>query len=410
MIFFGILFVIASLAADAAASPQDHAPATIDAPSSHTEIKTPVIETATPSILPSSLTQSLLRIGEIKLAVGDSAAAIIAFRQVAESRPAPAEAVAALLGLARSYDAAGESVKAVATYEHLLQKYRDDPQTPTILLEDGRILRRIGSSKLALARFYSVIHTSLKLTHGDGSDYRKLVQAAQFEIAETHLQSGDYEAAIRFFKRFELLDVSAADRAWAQFKVARALMLADHKTEAVTSLQDFITRNPTNENTPEAHFLLSSLLDQMGQHDESLRVTLSLLQSEHAKSQGNQARWRQWQQRTGRQLANTYYERGEFNSAFSLYRALADLDSSPAWRLPQLYQQGLCLERLMQYAQALETYATLIEDAGETMPTDLAEIVRMAEWRRDQINWWQLTQQNLQALNPSDPAPTPSPL
>jgi len=282
----------------------------------------------------------------------------------------------------------------------LLKNFEAGPHTPTVNLEVGRVLRDLGSSKLALARFYSVIHTTLKLSDGDHERYRDVVRTAQFEIAETHLLAGDYAEAAHYFQRFELLNAAPSDRAWARFKAAFALDLAGENVAATQAFRDFIIRHPEDENTPEAHFILANLLERQGLHEDSLRITLNLLQNEHAQSQQDQSRWRQWQQRTGNQLAHAFYERGEFNSALVLYRSLALLDDAPAWRLPLLYQQALCHERLMDYRQASDTYALIIE-SDTAQPS--SELSRMAQWRADQIDWWQQTQQNIHMLRPLIP-------
>jgi tetratricopeptide (TPR) repeat protein len=340
--------------------------------------------------------ESLLRIGEAKLTSGDFESALVAFRQVAQADPPVESAIAALLGMARTYTQQGELIKAVASYEYLLKTFEVGAHTPTANLEAGRILRDLGSDKQALARFYSVIHTTLRLTETDQGGYREVVRTAQFEIAETHLRAGDYESAARFFKRFELLDVQPEDRAWAQFKAARAMELSGQSREAITAYRSFIERNPGNEHTPEAHFLLASLLEADDQHRESLEVTLALLQHEQARSHEDQSRWRHWQKRTGNQLAAAFFARGEFNSALVLYRALALLSEDPSWRLPLVYHQGICYERLLDYPLALAAYSVILDHVEQA--SGFSDLGRMAEWRRDQISWRRDTHQNIREL------------
>lgn len=352
--------------------------------------------------------QSLLRIGDAKITQGDTGAAIIAFRQVAESRPAPDTALAALMGLARAYTKAGETVKAIATYEHLLKNFDAGSTAPVANLEAGRLLREVGSGNLALARFYSVIHTSLKLTSAELENYREVVRTAQLEIAETHLQMGNYDEATRFFKRFNLLEVSDTDRAWARFRIARAQILGGQQLAATATLRAFITSYPDNEHTPEAHFLLATLLDELNQPEKALEVTVALLQRESQYSDTDRGRWRRWQQRTGNQLANTYYTRGDFRSALILYQSLLALDHAPDWAIPLLYQQGLCFERLRQPDRAAESYGALIALGQKNVPADLGDMVRMAEWRTKQIKWWQETEQAMHLLDPAvDPTVLP---
>lgn len=347
---------------------------------------------------------SLLRIGAAKLVERDAAAAVIAYRQVAEDHPAEPQQIEALLGLARAYHLAGESVKSVATYEYLLHHTDPGLSTPTAYLEVGRLLRNMGSHTLALARFYSVIHTTLRLVTADLAGYRDVVQAAQFEIAETHFVMGEYAEAARLFRRFTLLNIPPPMHAAAMFRGARALRSNGDHLAAVQLLRDFIPRHADDPHLPEVYFELATLLDTMGRHEDSLRATLDLLrqQQPHHDPSG----WRLWQQRTGSSLAATFYGRGDFSGALQLYRALLALDTSPAWMVPLLYQQGLCFERLLQYALARDSYSRLLATAPDSTDSSIIELQRMALWRLGQIDWWEKTQSDLHALNPGHAPPT----
>jgi tetratricopeptide (TPR) repeat protein len=349
---------------------------------------------------------SLLRIGAAKLAAGDGPSALIAYRQIATTALNDEEEVVALLGLARAHRLTGDGVKAAATYEHLLKNHPDCAELPTALLELGRTLRDLGSPKLAMARFYSVINSTLKLPEAESERYRRIVRTAQFEIAETHLAMGNYPEAVRFFNRLDLLDLAPADRARARFKAAQSRIYAGDKTGAVTALTVFIGQDPNDTNGPEARFLLAQLLGELGRRDESLRVTLDLLNNERARGDKS-GTWQTWQRRTGNQLANQFYQQGEFASALLVYRSLEALDPTPAWRVPVLYQLGLCLERLDQSLAATEAYGKIQKLAGETPPANLADIVRMAAWRSTQIAWTLSTRNQIRDLGPVPPPITP---
>ena len=354
---------------------------------------------ATPSLAVTEEHASLIRIGEAKLASGDATSALIAYRQIASTAIDENEEALALLGLARAYRLNGDGVKAAATYEHLLKNHPDYAELPSALLELGRTLRDLGSPKLALARFYSVINSTLKLPEAESERYRRIVRTAQFEIAETHLSTGNYSEAVRFFNRLDLLDLAPADRARARFKAAQCRVYAGDKPGAVTALTVFIAQDPGDSHSPEARFLLAQLLGDLGRRDESLRVTLELLNNERARGDKS-GNWQTWQRRTGNQLANQFYQQGEFASALLVYRSLDALDPTPAWRVPVLYQLGLCLERLDQPAAAIEAYTQIQKLAGENPPSTLADIVRMAAWRSTQIAWSITTRTQIHALGP----------
>ncbi len=341
---------------------------------------------------------SLLRIGAAKLAAGDADSARIAYRQVAEVSEDPAVLPNALLGLARAYRLGGDSLKAAATYERLIKDFPEHPVIPAAYLELGRALRDLGTPKLAIAAFYNVLQSVIKFPDGDTENYRRLALTAQFEIAETHLAAGNYEEAVRFFNRLNLLDLAEDDRARARFKSAQARLLSGDRPAALLALQAFITESPDDPNSPEARFLLARLLSELNRREDSLQVTLDLLHHEHDRTDhGADARWRTWQQRTGNQLANEFYSQGEFASALLVYKALAALGDQPAWRLPVLYQIGLCEERLLQTNDALDTYREISRLAGNP-PGEFADLGRMAAWRIQQLSWWTHTQDDLHTL------------
>jgi tetratricopeptide (TPR) repeat protein len=344
--------------------------------------------------------ESLMRVADTKLAAGDTESAMIAYRQVASATADTPEAAPALLGMARTYRVSGDGVKAAATYEHLISNYPDYTELPSALLELGRTLRALGTPRLAMARFYSVIHSTLKLPEAESDRYRGIVRTAQFEIAETHLAMGNYPEAIRFFNRLDLLDLPPADRTRARFKAAQARVFAGEKTAAVAALTAFIAADPDAPESPEARNLLAILLTELGQKEESVRVTLALLQ--HERSQGDTTdRWRTWQRRTGNQLANQFYQGGEFTSALLLYRALDSLDTAPEWRVPVLYQIALCQERLEQPTAAIATYDEIKKLAAKEPAPTVAEIARMSAWRASQIAWIAKTETEITALRPA---------
>lgn len=361
-----------------------------------------------PAALPAAenlqeLHASLLRLGENKLAEGDLDAARIAFETVGRESEDPAASVAALHGLARTYRSAGHLVRAVATLEHILADYPGNPLIPLVLLDLGRTLRELGSPRLALARFYSVLHSTLKLPAASASAYRRIARTAQFEIAQTHSIMGNHAEAARFYERLDLLDLAPVDRARARFQAAVARVHTGDRRAAIAALEQFLRAEPDSTFGPEARFLLATTLAEDERPAEALAVTLELLREAQRLHGADTATWRTWQRRTGNQLANDFFQRGDFLSALRLYEALATLDPDPAWRLPVLYQVGLCLERLLRYDEAATTYR-IITDLTAAEP---AEIIAMARWRLEQLDWWSRTNQHLKRLHPSTATESP---
>lgn len=360
-------------------------------------------------------------------------AAEIAFRQILTNRSANADNLAkALIGLARVYRRQGSFTKAAAIYERFLKDYPAHELNPDALLELGRTHRALGANQLAIARFYSVINSTLKLSAEGFTHYQMLAKTAQFEIAETHFQQGNYTEANKFFSRLRLLDLAPADRARAHFKSAYALYLGKDLEAAVTTLHSYLEQWPQDENMPEARYLLSLSLRSLDRKQEALDATLELLRSQHAS--GEAKRWAYWQRRTGNQLANDFFQNGDTHNALVIYQGLAALSPDSAWSLPIKYQIGLCYERMRMTDRALAAYQSIVDytqappaageppalpvEAAKTKPVvpakpvniELTELARMAAWRIGQLNWHEQTERQLTSIFLPTPEPVKAPV
>lgn len=362
---------------------------------------------------------SLLRIGDGKIGRQDWSSAALAYNQVlvTSHSATPVQVRSALIGLARSYRGDLRLTQACAVYERFIKDYPGDEQLPVVYLELGRCLRVLGAHRLAISRFYSVLNTTLKLP-AEGSDhYRQLARTAQFEIAETYFQAGDYEQAFRFYSRLRLLDLAPADRARAAFKSAYALNLKGDLDQAVTHLRTYLSLYPDGENAAEARHLLALGLRRLGRSQESLAATLDLLKTESARTAADPETWSHWQRQTGNHLANSFYEQGDILTALTIYECLRDLGGPPEWILPVHYQIGLCQERLQQTDLARTTYqgilAALSVPADAKTPAILQDIHRMVTWRLNHLTWLESARkQSSQVVSPgvADARPVPSPV
>lgn len=345
---------------------------------------------------PGEITEAEIRsfqsIGDAKTSQGDYDSAEIAYRQVLAARATPEQDRDALLGLARMYRRSNQLTRSAAVYEKLLKEFPSDNALPIVYLELGRVHRALGAYRLAIARFYSVINSTLKLPENGQELYRQLARTAQFEVAETHFLAGDYQESAQYFSRLKLLDLAPADQARASFKSAFALYRAGEYEKAVASLRSFLEQYSLDENTPEARYLLSMSLRRLDRNQESLVAALELLKTEHGRTDEDPKRWAYWQRKTGNQLANEFYEQGDAGSALTIYLGLAALSNEPSWRLPVFYQIALCYERLRSVGKAREYLQAVVKDAeppknGSSPGSDLAELASMAAWRLKQLDW-----------------------
>lgn len=355
---------------------------------------TPVSPEATLATGYAAEARGLLALGASLTERNDYAAAEIAYRRILSSADfTTADQMDAQLGLARTYRRQGGLTKAAAIYEKYLKQFPDDGRVPDVLLDLGRTLRAMGAHRPAIARFYSVINSTLKLPAEGHDHYQLLTKTAQFEIAETHFESGNFAEAGKFFSRLRLLDLAPEDRARAHFKSAYALQLAGDSEGAVTSLRAYLDQWPQDVNVPEARYLLATTLRRLQRPEEALAATLELLRD----AQGGQdaGRWIYWQRRTGNQLANEFFQAGDTRNALAIYEGLAALASELSWRLPITYQIGLCHERLRATDQARAAYQGIIDAVAQSASAkpagaaddEVRDLARMASWRLAHMVW-----------------------
>jgi len=257
----------------------------------------------------------------------------------------------------------------------------------------------MGVYKLAITRFYNVINSTLKLPTSEGfARYQLLAKTAQFEIAETHFQAGEFAEAAKFFARLRLLELAPADRARATFMSAYALRLQGNLEEAVTAFTTFISQWPADENVPESRYLLAVTLRELKRPQEAFRAVLDLLHAEKSRVANDPKRWAYWQRRTGNQLANDFFEAGDMLNAHAIYSGLVELSPEPSWRLPIVYHLALCHERLGLPERARTSYQSIIDGAGPTPAPDLAELAKMSSWRIEHLAWRDQTVQQVTAF------------
>lgn len=381
------------------ATPGPAAPTHTDAPAvaptptvepEHGKKSAPIARSAKPArpVTTTEELQSLLKLGASLTDRGDYETAEIAYYQVLNNPLAPVtDLKSGLLGLARMHRKQGAHTKAAAIYERFLKDYPGDERTPDALLDLGRTLRALGIYKTAIARLYAVINSTLKLPGEGFEHYQVLTKTAQFEIAETHFQAGDFAEAAKFYSRLRLLDLAPADRARAHFKAAYSLRLKGDLEGAIATLRAYIDQWPDDENIPEGRYLLAVTLRELKRPQEAFVATLELLRTEQSRVASDPKRWAYWQRRTGNQLANDFFETGNTLNAHAIYSGLVELSPEPSWRLPLTYQIALCYERLGILDRARAAYQTIVDTAGATPPVDLAELARMAAWRLNHLAW-----------------------
>ncbi|HYE32396.1 MAG TPA: tetratricopeptide repeat protein [Methylomirabilota bacterium] len=294
--------------------------------------------------------------------------------------------------MAEALAEASQHAKAQQVYGEFARRFPNDPKLPEVLLRQGYLYRDMGLNQMALAKFYSVISTSLNLTGEELGSYQKTVVRAKTEIAETYYLSDKYKDAAQFFTRVLKLDGPIIDRAKILFRLMKCHSALGEWDQAIASARSYLTIASESGDAPEVRYFLAEALKKLNRNSEALEEVMGLLQKQQKESLANPEKWIYWQQRTGRDIANQLAKEGDFTSALQIYLQLVQLDSSPEWQLPIFYQVGLVYESLKQPAAATEMFDKILEGAAAVKAdspaaVSVAEVVKMAKWRKNFIEW-----------------------
>lgn len=295
--------------------------------------------------------------------------------------------------------------RAQTIYSQYLNRWPDDSRIPEVYLRQGEIFRQMGLTDLALGKFYSVMASALTLKNDQFGYYQKLVLETQVEIAETHYLMGHYVDAADFYKRLLQNPDPGLNRPQMEYRLVRSLAIIGHNDEAASEAQDFISRYPDAEELPEVRYYLAQALKALGRDNEALQQVLLCLQQQKAKSGNDPAVWRYWQQRVGNEIANQLYREGDYVQAVEIYTDLAQLDSTPVWQVPVLYQMGLAYEKLSQPEKASDAYTQILaqeKNVGTNATPGMQAVFDMAQWRINFLKW----EQNAESVDRSLAAST----
>jgi tetratricopeptide (TPR) repeat protein len=275
-------------------------------------------------------------------------------------------------------------------YSQYLNRWPDDMRVPEVYLRQGEIFRQMGLTDLALSKFYSVMASSLSLKNNQFAYYQTLVLQTQVEIAETHYLMGHYVDAADFYQRLLDKDDPTLNRPQIEFRLIRSLTIIGKNDEAVGHAEDFLSRYPDADETPEVRYYLAQALKAVGRDSEALQQVILCLQQQKAKNGNDPAVWLYWQQRLGNEIGNQLYHQGDYVQALEIYADLAQLDSTPAWQIPVYYQMGLTYEKLAQPEKATASYSKILacqSAVGTNATPGMQAVFDMAQWRINYLKW-----------------------
>lgn len=297
-----------------------------------------------------------------------------------------------LLRMANLYHDEGMFTKAVAVYERMVSEFSESRRVPEIYMELGRIYRMMGAPALAISKYYMVLNSSLNVSFDQLEKYKQLSLDAKMAIAETHKEREEYQESFRLYQSLFRLELKPVERLRVHYRMCYLLYELANYQQAVSQLKLFLDEYPENPHSPELRYLLAKSYEHLNRKPEALQEVVTILQLQSNPEHGYNADSGYWKQRTGNEIANEFYEKGDFRSALKIYQSLARYSPAPSWRWPAIHQIGLCFERLGLPEKAKLAYEEILSPEGEvTNPADLNQNLRslydMAQWRLEHLNW-----------------------
>lgn len=312
-----------------------------------------------------------------------------------------------LMEMGRLYKDNDREGQAAAVYERFVQDFPQHERSPIVHLELARLYREMGAPNSAINSYYDVINAALALPSDvDPMKYRRFSLTAQFEIAGTFLELSNtdilkkpegynesyLEMANKYLDRLLRLPLDKKKLGKAVYRSAYAKYKMQDYPGVVKQLEGYSTKFSESDLIPESYYLQSIAYKELDKPKQALDSVIELLNYNQEQQVSNPKSWAFWKKRTGNQLANTFYEEGDYFKALQLYQALYKVDNDVTWQASTLYQIGLCFERLGMFPKASEAYQMLSDWSaweGDDYETDenLALIRDMATWRKENLNW-----------------------
>jgi len=284
-------------------------------------------------------------------------------------------------------------VKAAAAYEKCLSLEPISARVPFLNWRLANIYRQLGAEGRSLNKLYEVLSSSIRAGSKPPGD--DLARQAMMQIGNTHFEAGQFEEAARIYSRLKLLDLSPKDQAFVLFRATELLFRKKQYEAAIEAGRQFLAQYPGSEFVPACRQMIVQSLDAAGHKDQAIQETLALLLATQKEADPGLATY--WKMKTGNDLANVLYSRGEFLRALHIYQTLANLSQDTAWKLTAIYQIGLCFENLQEPRRAIEAFRYIVNakipasDPAKPPSTaraiNLKHLQESATWRARHLEW-----------------------
>lgn len=312
------------------------------------------------------------------------------FVEVLESTAPNYEKIRALEELAEVYVDMGRLTMAVDTLENLLRRFPEIEHKPEVYYRLGGLYRQMGLMEESIGMYYRVLNAIVVTGDSSLNKFLGVARKAQFEIARSHYDEGEFEQAFLLFNRINLLELGSTDRETVLYYKVLASLKAGHHQQGLNFIRRFIGDYPQSEYVHEMLYLEAQVLYQLNRKEASGQSLLRLLRESGLPGEDATGERMYWRQEAGNELANRFFKDGEFLVALRIYQGMVQLSEDPEWQLPVLYQVGICFEKLAMFDRAEQTYRYIEQELVqlETVPAQtLEKLKESVQWRMQVLEW-----------------------
>lgn len=313
-----------------------------------------------------------------------------------------ADLKSALLELSQTYYDSGQYMKAIEIFNQMLNRFSDMSLEAEYIYRLGELYQAAGFYDKAISVFFEVINTVVITGSEELDEYLPVARMAQFQIARSNYEKGDYRKAFQAFDRIDVLELSRENREVVLYYEIVSAVKAGEISHGKKLLEEFFDKFPGSEYTRELTYIAAELAMIQGQPDDATELLVGILESFDPEAPLLDSERLFWTQQAGNRLANRFYVEGDYAVALRIYQGLLGLSDSKDWQLRIVYQMALCFEKLGFYDRAEESYTYLLEDLNQLSENDwnrsLRHLKESALWRSEVLQWRQSAKETSSSL------------
>lgn len=311
----------------------------------------------------------------------------------------------ALIYLARIYYQLDMPLRTISLMDMFVNHFPQDARREAVIFQIGKIHRELGQYEAAIAAFYRVLNAIILAGEDNMKSYLDLARKAQFEIARTHFDLGEWAQALDLFERIALFELGPEDQETLRFYKVKSLLNLGRRGEGLRQIEKFASQYPKSPFLAELQYEKARAEIDINRVEAGRKSLMDLVEMGGTPEDDTSGEWIRWRRVAGNFLSNYYYKLGEFEIALRLYQAIVVMDDSPQWQLPIVMQMAGCFRQLGQYDRAAESLRFVVGEirsmrersGAQVLSADFEFLENSASWHLNLIEWREAFAKQLQA-------------